>query len=547
MDYLNQLPCPVLVTDVNGCVLAANTALLTLVGGTQERWLQKLMDQFMPPASCMFLQTHVWPMLLRQGAVQELRLYLLDTQNQRIPVVVNCQRGDFSGAESYYWVFFVTMERNRFETELLNARSRAEASALVLAKSEHFIKTITDAIPSLIAYWDHDLRCRFANKPYLDWFGKPLDAVIGSTMKELLGERMFEINEPFVLGALAGERQQFERTLAAASGDLSYMWTNYIPEVDATGAVVGFFVLDSDVTPLKEAEVELKLAASVFQNTTECIVVTDADGSMLSVNPAYTEITGYSSKEAIGQSPRLIKSDRHDPAFYAALWQSITSEGRWEGEIWNRKKSGEVFLIWQTITKIQDSVDEPVRYIAVFHDVTDLWQKNERTRHLAFHDALTDLPNRSLLMERLHQLIAMTEREQRNVAVMFLDLDRFKLVNDTLGHPVGDDLLKAIAQKLRGQVRQSDMVARLGGDEFVVLLDNPANHDEVAQIAGRIVTILGDPVVIRGKVAQVGASIGIAMHPIDGDSPEQLVKNADIALYAAKAAGKNTYRFFSPG
>ena len=157
MDYFNQLPCPVLVTDANGCVLAANTALLTLVGGTQERWLQKLMDQFMPPASCMFLQTHVWPMLLRQGAVQELRLYLLDTQKQRIPVVVNCQRGDFSGVESYYWVFFITLERSRFETELLNARSRAEASALVLAKSEHFIKTITDAIPSLIAYWDQDM------------------------------------------------------------------------------------------------------------------------------------------------------------------------------------------------------------------------------------------------------------------------------------------------------------------------------------------------------------------------------------------------------
>lgn len=547
MDYLNQVPCPVLVTDANGCVLPANTALLTLVGGTHERWLQKQMDQFMPPASCIFLQTHVWPMLLRQGAVQEIRLYLLDAQNERIPVIVNCQWGDFEGADSYYWVFFVTLERSRFETELLNARSRAEASALVLAKSEHFIKTITDAIPSLIAYWDQDMRCRFANKPCLDWFGKPRGIVIGSTMGELLGERMFEISEPFVRGALAGERQQFEHSLTTASGDLSHRWANYIPEVDATGAVVGFFVLDSDVTPLKEAEVELRLAASVFQNTTECIVVTDADGKILSVNPAFSSVTGYSSTEAIGQNPRLIKSDRHDSAFYAVLWQSITTVGRWEGEIWNRKKSGEVFLIWQTITKIQDSIDEPARYIAVFRDVTDLWQKNERTRHLAFHDALTDLPNRSLLMERLHQLIAMTGRETRNVAVMFLDLDRFKLVNDTLGHPVGDDLLKAIAQKLLAQVRQSDMVARLGGDEFVVLLDNPASHDEVAQIAGRIVTILGDPVEICGRVAQVGASIGIAMHPIDGTTPEQLMKNADIALYAAKAAGKNTYRFFKRG
>ena len=187
---------------------------------------------------------------------------------------------------------------------------------------------------------------------------------------------------------------------------------------------------------------------------------------------------------------------------------------------------------------------EPCRYISLFHDVTDVWRKDEHVRHLAFHDALTELPNRSLLTERLERHFAMAEREQRGLAVMFLDLDRFKLVNDTLGHEIGDELLKAVAQKLRALVRQTDTVARLGGDEFVIMLDNPANRDEVANIASRIIATVNDPMELRGKSAQVGTSIGIAMYPNDGHSPADLIKNADTAMYRAKNAGKNTYRFF---
>jgi diguanylate cyclase (GGDEF)-like protein/PAS domain S-box-containing protein len=459
---------------------------------------------------------------------------------------VNCQKGIFNGAEGYFWVFFVTLERGLFEAELLSARHRAEASARVLEKSERFIKTITDAMPSLLAYWDADLRCRFANKPYLEWFGILPEAIIGTSMLDLLGERVFALNEPFVRGVLAGERQQFERSLRKADGSVGYSWANYIPDRDTSGSVVGFFALVSDVTPLKAAEAELKLAASVFQNTTECIMVTDGNGTILSVNPAFSEVTGYTSQEIVGQNPRLFKSEHHDPAFHAALWQSLVANGRWEGETWNRKKEGGLFLVWQTITKIQDPVGEPLRYVSVFHDITDRWHKDERTRFLAFHDALTGLPNRSLLMERIDQLVHMTEREPRNVAVMFLDLDRFKVVNDTFGHPVGDDVLIEVARKLQAEVRQVDLVARLGGDEFVVVLDNPVSHDEVARIAGRIVATINEPMDIRGHVAQVGTSIGIAMHPRDGASAAQLVGSADLAMYAAKAAGKNCYRFFNP-
>lgn len=426
----------------------------------------------------------------------------------------------------------------------LTAQEKAEGSALAAAESERFIKTITDATPGMVGYWDKDLCCRFANKAYQEWFGKPSEALIGANIQDLLGERLFALNEPYIRGALAGMPQAFQRSLTKADGSIGHVWSNYVPDIDNTGLVSGFFVLVTDVTVLKEAEAELKVAASVFQNTNEGIFITDGDGTIRSVNPAFTEITGYSAEEAIGQTPRLLRSNRHEQEFHAAVWREIVANGQWQGEIWNRRKSGEVFLEWQAITKVAGMAGEPCRYISLFHDVTDVWRKDEHVRHLAFHDALTELPNRSLLTERLERHFAMAEREQRGLAVMFLDLDRFKLVNDTLGHEIGDELLKAVAQRLRALVRQTDTVARLGGDEFVIMLDNPADRDEVTNIASRIIATVNGPMEFRGKSAQVGTSIGIAMYPNDGHSPADLIKNADTAMYRAKNAGKNTYRFF---
>jgi len=544
-NLLNQLPCPTLITDGSGYILAANTDLLALVGGMIEQWLQQPMDSFLPPASRIFLQTHVWPILLREGSVKEIYLKICTARNQRIPVMVNCCQGHFDGVDSYFWVFFVALERSKFEAELLDARHRAEASALALAERERFDKTITDAMPGLVAYWDNDLCCRFANKIHLDWFGKSPEAIIGITLRDLLGERPFTLNEPHIRGALAGEPQTFEGSLTKADGSISSTLTNYLPDFNDHGMVIGFFVLVSDVTPIKTAELELRLAASVFENTLEGIMVTDADGIILSVNSAFTEITGYTAKEAIGQTPRIFRSNRHDQEFYSTVWRNIATKGRWEGETWNRRKDGEVFLVWQSISVIRSSADEPVRYVSVFNDITEYWHKDERMRHLAFHDSLTDLPNRTLLIERLDQLIGITERDQRNIALMFLDLDGFKAVNDNLGHDIGDDLLKIVSQKLLLQVRHTDTVARLGGDEFVILLDNAANKEMVTLIATHIVETINKPMDFHGTLVSVGASIGIAMHPGDGQTTAQLMKNADTAMYAAKQSGKNTYRFFT--
>lgn len=426
------------------------------------------------------------------------------------------------------------------------ARRQAESAAQECARQGQFVKSIINAVPNMVGYWDKTLHFGFANDAYQDWYGKQPDAIIGMPIRELMGERLYAMNTPHIQRALAGERQHFQRTLVKADGSIGYILANYIPDIDAHGEVNGIFIQASEVTELKEAQAELELAASVFANTVEGIAVTNAEGVFLSVNPAFSAITGYTAEEAIGQTPRLLKSNRHDHAFYVAMWGELTAHGRWNGDIWNRRKNGEVYLERITISMIRDAAGDPVRYVSVFSDITDLWRKDEYLKHLAFHDALTDLPNRSLLMELLHHQITVARRERAGLALMFLDLDRFKPVNDTFGHDVGDDLLRIVAQRLLALVRQSDTVARLGGDEFVIKLDNPAHREEIAHIAERAIAAINEPMEFRGKSVRVGTSIGIAVFPGDGQTPLDLIKNADTAMYAAKNAGKNTYRFFEP-
>ena len=228
------------------------------------------------------------------------------------------------------------------------------------------------------------------------------------------------------------------------------------------------------------------------------------------------------------------------------MWKDIQTRGRWNGEIWNRRKDGDIYLERMTISMVSDGDGEPVRYISVFSDITALWRKDEHIKHLAFHDALTDLPNRTLLMDRINQKLLNSNREQCNLALMFLDLNRFKLVNDQFGHNVGDDLLKEVAKRLLALVRKSDTVARVGGDEFIFVLNDPKGRDEITYVANRVVNSINEPIEILGEVLQIEGSIGIAMFPADGRTSVDLIKNADTAMYVAKRSGRNSINFFSP-
>ncbi|PJA32688.1 MAG: diguanylate cyclase [Zetaproteobacteria bacterium CG_4_9_14_3_um_filter_53_7] len=295
----------------------------------------------------------------------------------------------------------------------------------------------------------------------------------------------------------------------------------------------------------ERAEENLLLAGKVFENSLEGILVTDAHGNIQSVNPAFCQITGYSEADVVGENPRILKSEHHNTQFYEKMWDSITATGKWQGELWNRRKSGDTFPIWQTISAIKGDAGEIIHYVAIFFDITERKLADQELEHQAQHDALTGLPNRMLFDNLLRQILREEHRAHKQTAVVFMDLDRFKEINDTLGHPVGDLLLQEAARRLRLCVRESDVLARMGGDEFTLILLDVTGINDAAYIAEKIIRTLNEPFFLQGNECHVGASIGISMYPTDGSDAETLIKCADTAMYRAKECGRNNYQFFT--
>ncbi len=306
----------------------------------------------------------------------------------------------------------------------------------------------------------------------------------------------------------------------------------------------------TDITDRKEAEVELKIAATAFESQ-EGMFITDANNVILRVNRAFTLMTGYTADEAVGNTPRLISSGRHDADFYAEMWDSLTSQYVWEGEIWNRRKNGEIYPEHINITAVKDDKGNVTNYVASFTDITLRKAAEEEIQHLAFYDQLTGLPNRRLLLDRLQQSVAYNERINRGGAILFLDLDYFKALNDTLGHDVGDILLKQVALRLESCVRDCDTVARLGGDEFVIMLESLSEHpleaaSQAEEVGKKILFHLNKPYQLASHEYHSTPSIGAVLINNQNRAPEELLKQADIAMYQAKKAGRNTLRFFDP-
>lgn len=294
------------------------------------------------------------------------------------------------------------------------------------------------------------------------------------------------------------------------------------------------------------AEEDLRLAAAVYEHSSEGIMVTDADARILIVNPAFTDITGFRQEEVIGQTPSVLRSNRHSEQFYRDMWTALVETGAWQGNLWNRRKDGEAYLISMTINRAADHSSKNVRYVAVFRDITDSHIKDEQIKHLAFHDALTDLPNRLILKDRLQHAIARAQREHTRLALIYIDLDHFKEINDTLGHDVGDLLLQEVAERIRGDLRASDTAVRMGGDEFVILMEAQDQRDDCSRVSTNLIDRISRPMTLKGHSVKVGASLGVAFFPDDAQDMATLLMRADTAMYAAKAAGRNTFRFYAP-
>lgn len=290
---------------------------------------------------------------------------------------------------------------------------------------------------------------------------------------------------------------------------------------------------------------ELMLMQQVFDHSLEGITITDKKGKIIKVNPSFTAITGYDAKDVIGKNPRILKSDLHDRHFYKKMWESLSTTGLWANEIWNRHRDGKAYPEWLSISAIRDSNGEITHYVGLFHDISDMKRQEEFIRHQVFHDSLTGLPNRPLLINRIDKAIAHATRGRRKFGLIYLDLDNFKNVNDSLGHAVGDMLLREAAERLRQIIRNVDTVARLGGDEFIVLIEDIDDEKPVTLLAVRILDSFNKPFIIQGNTLHVGTSIGIAMFPEDGDNTDILVRNADTAMYRAKEKGKDNFTMFT--
>ncbi|MET3553231.1 diguanylate cyclase (GGDEF)-like protein/PAS domain S-box-containing protein [Burkholderia sp. 567] len=292
------------------------------------------------------------------------------------------------------------------------------------------------------------------------------------------------------------------------------------------------------------ARFNLRMADRVFESALEGIMVTDRHAKIERVNQAFTRLTGYTEDEVVGRNPGLLSSGRQTPDFYKQLWHSLTTDGHWQGEIWNRRKTGELFLEYLTITSIRDSEGEISHYAAIFSDITQRRQAEERLGYLATHDVLTNLANRMLFEERLTHAIVHAKRFGRKVAVMYLDLDRFKLVNDTLGHNAGDEVLKMVAERIVANVRANDTVARMGGDEFALVLEEVDDVRDVGRVARKLLDEVGRAIDIGDRQIFVTPSIGISIYPDDGTDAEDLILLADQAMYGAKSRGRNVFQFF---
>ncbi|TVT48014.1 MAG: EAL domain-containing protein [Denitromonas halophila] len=420
-------------------------------------------------------------------------------------------------------------------------------NAEAAVRSAHdLLHTIIDTSPDWICAKDREQRYILVNQA--------MASALGQSPKDMIGQAA---PDPGIATAQHRDDNSDDKVLTGKSihlrtehirdkaGRERILDTYKRPLRDAHGQINGLLAYSRDTTAQHEMEAQLRLWAKVFECSSEGVMITDPQHRIVAVNRAFSDITGYADHEAIGQTPRLLSSGRHDAAFYNTLRATMEASDRWQGEIWNRRKNGEVYPQWLTINAVRDPTGTLTHFAGVFSDISDIKRSEARLAHLAHHDALTGLPNRMLLHDRLGHSIERARRHQHSLAVCFLDLDNFKHVNDSLGHHVGDELLKAIATELLRHIRSEDTLSRIGGDEFVLLVDTIDTPASVKHIVNKLLSVLREPRNIAGHQLYLSGSVGISLFPQDGTDAGTLIQHADSAMYDAKQLGKNRFRFYT--
>ena len=442
---------------------------------------------------------------------------------------------------------FRITEFNRLADSMRRMATALLERELRLQRSEEQYRGVVESTDDLITRVDHEGRLQFVNHASRRYFGLEPEACMG-----LLAFDFLHPDDQASTGAafaiwIEGETPtlRWENRQISRAGQEHWMQWNITANRTPAGQVIGFTSIGRDVSEQRAAQQRLRLAASVFNSSAEGIFVTDADKRILSINPAMMAASGYSQAELIGHTPTLFRSGRHDRNFYRAMMNEVAAHGHWRGEIWNRRKNGEVYPEWLTITAVKDAEGVVVNYIGSFFDISERKDAEKHIEFLAHHDSLTQLPNRTLLEDRIRQAIATSRHQENRTAILMLDLDRFKLINDTLGHDVGDLLLESVAHRLSAAVGETETVARLGGDEFIVLMPDVDSIDQALAMAQKILAAVAQVHLIGSEELHVTPSIGISLFPDDGDDAAALLRGADTAMYHAKSVGRNNFQFFT--
>lgn len=441
----------------------------------------------------------------------------------------------------YLFKLPATLEKAYHQAELVRQQA-------ILVESEARFRRLMENAPTLaVQGYDRHRRVIFWNPASETLYGYSREEALGETFEDLIvppsqRARVAREHEEAASETLPSAR---EMTLVRKNGEPITVYSSRMVQPNIRGEPE-LFRVDVDLTQLKRTKERLRLLATAFESTRDGVVITDLKPQILAVNRAYSDMTGYGESEVLGQNPRILQSGRHDCAFYQALWASVLKTGYWQGELWNRRKNGEIYPQWLTISVVHDGRGEATHYVGVLTDISQIKSAEERLDRLAHHDPLTDLPNRLLARLRLTHALEQAQRHGYRVGVLFIDLDRFKTVNDSLGHSAGDALLRAIARRLREGLGEGNTLARLGGDEFLVVVEDLQRPEEVVAVAQTILNFLKHSFALPdGSEVYINASIGLSLYPDDGCSATELIQHADAAVFQAKSQGRNTYRFYT--
>ncbi|MDX1334826.1 MAG: EAL domain-containing protein [Gammaproteobacteria bacterium] len=421
-------------------------------------------------------------------------------------------------------------------TEIRTATKELQKLALIARETSNVV-VITDKAR----------RIEWVNQAFTRITGYTADEVMGKSPGELLQGENTDLETVARIRQHLDEGKGFREDLINYSKDGTEYWVqiHVEPVFNDQGELVQFIAIETEFTERKKQEEQIRLLANVFENSGEGILITDADNTIIAVNKAFEQLSGYQQDEVLGKNPNMLSSGKTDPSVYVQMWQELQEKNYWQGEVWDRRKDGTIYPKWLHISAVRNDTNEIINFIGSFSDVTERKAAEQKFKRLAHFDPLTKLANRFSMEDQLEQLVATAGREASRFAVMFIDLDRFKIINDSFGHHVGDELLVNVAQRLRGAVRSSDTVARPAGDEFVILLRDIKKPSDAAQVAEKILHSMATPILNVPQEITSSPSIGISLFPEDGEDAPTLMKHADTAMYHAKASGRNDFRFFS--